>query len=264
MAVPWSSLILLGEILLCCVAFLPSVASALGLGLQWIICALNDYIDRINSLPFSVWGPLQISTFQLMLMFMIITMLSMYLMQKKRKAVVPALLCLLLFVGMRSYAFIEASFQKKIIVYNIPNMKAIDFVSGRTIVFIGDAALSSNKQMAHLYLQPARSFYHLVTEEQDIHRQDSNSVIQFYNRLVLIGGPSINIPSHPFPIDLLILSKDVRIDLPYYIYNTHPKLIVADASNHHSKRNEWRRICNTLRIPFHDVTTDGALQYDLN
>jgi competence protein ComEC len=185
-------------------------------------------------------------------------------MRKKKSALMPALLSLLVFVGVRSHAIIKASLQQKIIVYNMPHSQAIDFINGRSYLFIGDDVVNSDKQMNHLYLQPCRSLFHVLPAKDHIQMQGANSVIHFANRIVLVEASSLKVSSQPLSVDILIMSNNSRIDFTSLIHDTHPKLIVADASNHTNKRNEWRKICNTLRIPFHDVTTDGALQYDLN
>jgi len=263
LAVPWSSFILLGEIVLCCFALIPFVASSIGMALQWLIFGLNDYIERINSLPFAVWSPLQISVAQLALIFALITALALYTLKKKRTALFSALISLFFIVLLRSSELIEASHQKKIIVYNIPNMRALDFIDGRSFTFLGEDSLKSNQLLMHSYFQSSRSLYHAVAP-YDGELQKSQSLIEFYGKLILIANSSLPLPSQDIPIDFIILSKDVRINLRSLILKTHPKFVVADCSNHARTRNQWRNICNSLQVPYHDVALDGAFQCDLN
>src|SRR5205814_10361966 len=63
-AVPLSSLIVLGEILLGVVSFIPVIATFIGKILSWLIWIMNSYIERIEILPFSLWDGLQISILQ--------------------------------------------------------------------------------------------------------------------------------------------------------------------------------------------------------
>ena len=60
-AVPLSSIILLGEIFLCIISFIPAVAMLAGKALYWLIWLMNSYIEKIESLPFSLWDGLQIN-----------------------------------------------------------------------------------------------------------------------------------------------------------------------------------------------------------
>jgi competence protein ComEC len=52
-AVPLSSFILLDEILLCAVSFIPPVAAFVGKILSWLIWIMNSYVERIEMLPFT-------------------------------------------------------------------------------------------------------------------------------------------------------------------------------------------------------------------
>ncbi|RYZ47034.1 MAG: ComEC family competence protein, partial [Chitinophagaceae bacterium] len=67
-AVPLSSLILLGEILLCALFFLPPVASLLGTILRELIVFMNSYIEGLDKLPFATWNLLSISILQTVLL----------------------------------------------------------------------------------------------------------------------------------------------------------------------------------------------------
>src|SRR5678815_5428568 len=61
LAVPLSSLIILDEILLCIISFIPPVTALIGKSVSWLIWMMNTYIERIEMLPFSLWDGLQIS-----------------------------------------------------------------------------------------------------------------------------------------------------------------------------------------------------------
>src|SRR6185436_3653600 len=63
-AVPLSSIIVLGEIFLCAVSFIPFLATITGKILSWLIWLMNSYIERIEALPFSLWDGLNINILQ--------------------------------------------------------------------------------------------------------------------------------------------------------------------------------------------------------
>src|SRR5262249_31983562 len=54
-AVPLSSIIVLGEIFLCTASIVPLIALLSGKILSWLISLMNGYIERIESLPYSLW-----------------------------------------------------------------------------------------------------------------------------------------------------------------------------------------------------------------
>ena len=76
---------------------------------------------------------------------------------------------------------------------------------------------------------------------------------------VLIVDHNLQIPAiQKIRIDLMILSANVKIDLPALITAFRPKWIVADASNKTEKIKYWRTTCDSMSVPFHDVTIQGA------
>jgi competence protein ComEC len=262
LAVPWSSLILIGEIGLCVVAFSPSISSMLGALIEWFIHQLNNYIEYINNLPFSIWSHLQISTFQLSLMVAFISMSATYLLRRKKYTLIAALFCLFLFVSLRSYAFIQAGNQRKIIVYNILHTTAIDFIDGRKFVFIGDHLAEENTAIQRFYLLPARSVNRTAESDNMKGLLQSDHFFQFYNRSILIIDSTTNIPVNSFSIDLLLLSKNPRIALHSILDKVHAQMVVADPSNHPKKLQQWKKLCDSLGILFYDVSRQGAFQLD--
>lgn len=84
-AIPLSTLILLGEILLCCISTLPRLAAILGNFLNWLIGILNEMIERVNDLPYSTITGLAINEFQLISLYILIAAISNWLMKKSAK-----------------------------------------------------------------------------------------------------------------------------------------------------------------------------------
>jgi competence protein ComEC len=83
-AVPLSSLILLGEIFLCTVAFIPALANITGKVLTWLISIMNGWIEKINSISYSIWDSLHISLTQMVLLLVCIAGFSFWLLEKSK------------------------------------------------------------------------------------------------------------------------------------------------------------------------------------
>jgi competence protein ComEC len=140
-AVPLSSMIVLGEIFLCAIAWMPSIALPAGKLLSWMIGLMNTWIERIESLHFSLWDGLQINSLQAILLVVFAAGISYWLMEKVKTGLMIGLFGLLGFISLRSYSFIQTGRQEKIIVYNVPQRRAVDFVEGGNYFFIGDPDL---------------------------------------------------------------------------------------------------------------------------
>lgn len=85
LAVPLSSIILLGEILLCCISFIPAAAMLLGKALFWLIWVMNTYVEQVELIPGSLWDGLQISISQVVLLIVFTAGISYWLMEKQKQ-----------------------------------------------------------------------------------------------------------------------------------------------------------------------------------
>jgi competence protein ComEC len=265
LAVPLSSAILLGEILLCVLSFIPSIALLLGKLLTWLISVMNGYIERIDTLSFSVWEGLQISFLQAILLVLVAAGTSYWLMEKSPSGLKLGLMALLGFTTLRSFSFIQREKQEKIIVYNIPQKRAIDIVSGRKHLFIGDSDLLSNDFSRNFHLKPSRILHRI----QEVNALDEvvadKNYLGYRDKHILLLDENIVIPpGEPRPsIDLLVLSKNPKIYLKKLVASLDIRQVVFDGSVPAWKARYWKKDCDSLRIPWYDVTMGGAFVMNL-
>jgi competence protein ComEC len=85
-AVPLSSIILLGEIFLCIIFFIEPLASFWGKILTALIRVMNLYIEKIAALPWSMWKGLEINFLQVILSYVLIISFSIWLLEKNPAA----------------------------------------------------------------------------------------------------------------------------------------------------------------------------------
>lgn len=97
-AVPLSSLILFGEILLCSLSFVPFLASFFGDICSMLIRFMNKYIEMIEALPYSVTYDLKIKFIQMVIMYAFIISSSIWLVEKKPFALKYSLLAVLAYM----------------------------------------------------------------------------------------------------------------------------------------------------------------------
>jgi competence protein ComEC len=255
-AVPLSSAILIGEILLCLLAFLPTIASWLGKLLHISIQWMNLYVERLDLLPFTVWKNLSITPLQTLLLYISIAGLAFWLLNKKTKAVWMALCSLVLFIALRTYSFVATEHQRQLIVYNIPKHQAIDIIQGRQLSFIGSEDLLQDEYLYKFHLQPSRLLHRLGHDQQLLR----SKAFTLGNKHCLIIDTTIQIRNaSPKPvIDVLVLSKNPKLYLEKIATALSIKQLVIDGSVPRWKANLWKRSAVALRIPFYDVTEKGA------
>ncbi|HEX8316355.1 MAG TPA: ComEC/Rec2 family competence protein, partial [Flavisolibacter sp.] len=103
-AVPLSSLILMGEIILCVLFFLPPLASVVGIVLKELIYWMNSYVEQLDSLSFAVWQHLSINIIQTFLLLVFAVGGCYWLMEKQRRFAWTALTSFALFILLRAFS----------------------------------------------------------------------------------------------------------------------------------------------------------------
>src|SRR6188768_2651209 len=185
LAVPLSSLIVLGEILLCAVSFIPVIATFIGKILFWLIWLMNSYIERIEILPFSLWDGLQISILQTILLFGVAAGLGFWLMEKSKTGLKYALAALFGFVVLRTNSFIQANNQEQLIVYNVPQKRAIDLIDGRKYLFVGDSDLLSDDFIRNFHIKPSRVLHRIEPAINFENYQHQGNLTSYNNKKIL-------------------------------------------------------------------------------
>ncbi|HMK24696.1 MAG TPA: ComEC/Rec2 family competence protein [Chitinophagaceae bacterium] len=264
-AVPLSSMIVLGEIFLCAISWIPAIALLAGKLLSWMIGLMNSWIERIESLYFSLWDGLQINILQAILLVVFAMGISYWLMEKVKKGLMTGLVGLFGFMALRSYSFFQTGRQEKIIVYNVPQRKAVDFIEGRNYFFMGDPELLADDFVRNFHLKPSRIFFRMEPSDSlDNFRQNSN-YIEFLNKKIIWLDSSVHFqPTSNKPvIDLLLISKNPKLYITELAAALVIKQIVFDGSVPAWKIMYWKKDCDSLHIPYYDVTVKGAFVMSL-
>jgi competence protein ComEC len=172
----------------------------------------------------------------------------------------------LLFASLRTYSFIQSNQQRKIIVYNVPQKSAIDFIDGRHYHFAGDSGLLANDFARNFHLKPSRILLRINDRKQPDNFFATGNYISYYNkRIVIIDSISGFEAQEPRPvIDLLVLSKNPRLYMNRLAQSAEIKQVVFDGSVPAWKTRYWKKDCDSLHIPWHDVSISGAFVMNLN
>lgn len=260
--VPLSSLILMGELAMCTFAFITPIATHLGAALTFCIRLMNHYIERYHSVSFSTWSGISISVLQTILLFLFIAGISYWLLEQRKRALIVGLTSLVVFFLLRTYSFMEAGNQRKLIVYNVSRYQAIDFIKGRDTYFAGDAVLCQDQYLYNFHLKPSRIVNRVKTITEIPLLQKS---FEFEGKKIGIIDSSIFFQPSIFKpqIDVMVLSRNPRI----YIKDIHKaftvKQIVIDSSVPAWKAKLWKRDCDSVGLACFDVAEKGAFVMNL-
>lgn len=166
----------------------------------------------------------------------------------------------------RSYSFINAGKQQKIIVYNVPQRQAIDFIDGRNYLFYGDSGLLTDDFAQNFHLKPSRILNRLspVTSINNFFIYDKYA--GYKDRKILLADTSLTFSETDVKndIDLLIISKNPKLYISKLAKAFNIKQVVFDGSVPFWKLPYWKKDCDSLHIPYYDVNEKGAFVMNLN
>ncbi len=256
LAVPLSTAILFGEILLLAFSFLPLLASTLANILSAMIQLMNRSIEIAAQFPFATWESLNVSDLQALVLACFSLSLGFGLVEKSKKLLGFSGLAILVFSAQRVHSFIQASKQELLVVYNIPRGSAIDLIKGRRSLFLGDSALKNKGPLRELYLDPSRCYYRTRASMYSPAIQS----IQFGKKKVLLLNktPVFTGVSDRAGIDLLVLSGNPKLYFSNLVRYLDVRMVVIDGSVPSWKSRYWKKDCDSLSIPYHDVSEQGA------
>lgn len=265
LAVPLSSLIVLGEILLCTVSIIPLLAKYAGIALHWLIWVMNSFVEHMESLPFSLWDSLYFSIPQLIFLYAATAGLSFWLLQKTKTGLKAGLLFLVGFMILRSWSFYQSSQQQKLIVYSVPQHAAIDFVKGRDYAFAGDSVLLEDDFLRNFHLKPSRILHRMNLKDSLTTLNTENNYFLFGDKKILLIDTNYRFEPLPEKIkaDIVILSKNPKLYINNLLKSVDCKQIIIDASNPKWKVDKWQQDCSNAGLSCFSVVDKGAFVMNL-
>src|SRR5207249_2792976 len=134
-AVPLSTIVLYAEIVLLASSWIPFVGAYAGKITGLLLLLMNKFILYINQLPFAVWDRIPANITSTWLLYAVVVCSAGWLLNKNKKMLRFSLLCLAGFILMHGIINWNVKSQQKIIVYNVSQHQAIDFVNGNNYQF---------------------------------------------------------------------------------------------------------------------------------
>ena len=265
-AVPLSAIILYAEIALITLSWIPFAGTGIGKLVTGLVWGMNSIILWINDLSFAVWENIPATVLSTWLLYAILITFSAWLLLKNKMYLKMALFIMMAFVMQSAYTNWQTSKQQKLIVYNVPQHKAIDFINGNSYQFVGDSILLNDGLLQNFHLKPGRIAQQLDTRTDSMDGVFNQGMFyQFNNRKILIADRAVIFDSvaQKIDLDLLIISKNPRLDITSLAKTFNCKQIVFDASNPPWKIEKWKKECTSLNLPFYSIPDTGAFIYNI-
>jgi competence protein ComEC len=260
-AVPLSAIILYAEIILIAFSWMPLMVNWLGKAVSGLVWLMNKIILWINDLPFAVWDNIPASVLSTGLLYTSVIGFSAWLILKRKAYFWTGMCAIFAFTLLGTINSWQSSSQQKIIVYNVNPHKAMDLINGKQYQFVGDSILLDNGMQQNFHLKPARVAFQLDKRADSLNGVFNRGMFyQFYNKKILVADKAFVIDSaaQKIELDLLIISKNPKINISQLAKTFNSKQIVFDASNPPWKTERWINECEILGLNYYSIPKMGA------
>jgi competence protein ComEC len=213
-----------------------------------------------------VWDGISASILSTSLLYAFVAGAGYWLLNKSKRAFILSLLSLALFTVLFAHESWKSFNQQKLIVYNVPQHQAIDFITGNNYKFIGDSALMEEGMLQNFHLKPSRISYKLYDKVETISSLYQNqNFFQFNNKRILVIDKPWDFTPTPekINVDYIIISKNPRLYISELMKSFKCNQIILDGSNNLWKIEQWKKDCEKLHLPCYSVPEQGAFITDL-
>ena len=263
-AVPLSTVILYAEIALVASSWIPYANIYLGKIVGWLVGAMNGYIVWVSHLSFALWDKIPATVASTTLLYGVVIGVSSWLLNKNKAAFRFSLVCFTGFTMLVAYDNWQIINQQKIIVYNLPQHRAIDFVTGHSYRFLGDSILLADEALQKFNFKPSRISLQLLE------RADTTMAFQtglFYQagnkKIIVINKPLQFGPvQQKIDVDLIIISSSPKLYMAQLASVFNCREYIFDASNSLWKIAQWQKDCSVLHLRSYSIPQEGAFVMD--
>lgn len=250
LAVPLSSLALVTAILQWIMSACLFPTNLAGQLTAILINWMNAFIRRIDRLPGTVLDQLEWSTTQTWLAYVIITCLTVWLLNKNNRSLLLTLLSLLFFAGSRLADHVTKSRQHILAVYHLPGKSAVEIVRGKDCTRL----LTAFSTAKHPVLQAAARYFRVKNiryAATPLFRINQHTLALPENQQQAAGLLKTN-PS------FLLLTRQTRSIKGFTGFIPKNCVVIIDGSVYENKALQWEDELKIAGIKCHNTWTSGA------
>jgi competence protein ComEC len=169
-----------------------------------LLMGINFTVQQIEAWPYALLRNFSINCWDMAFLYICMLCLLAFYHYRTLSTLISGLVLLLIFQINQAYATYLAVHQKKIIIYSISKITAIDFIEGYKATLLCDSSLSRQKSKFLFHIQPNR--YALKIKNSECHHLIMlNNNIQFFNIKTYLANSAS-------PIVRSIIPKKIFLD----------------------------------------------------
>jgi competence protein ComEC len=257
-AVPLSTAILFGELLMCLTAGWPPVGQSAGTLAEAGILFLNGYVGRMARMPGGRLDDIHLSAAETVAAYLSIAAAAGWLAGGGSRWRTALAACLALTAGLHAQEWMRRSAQRLAVVWHLPGETLLLLVDGHTGHAYTNRRGASRSPALQRALRYASQQYHLRGLRQPAELPDTAVHIDWKGYTILVTGR--HAPRRPVRdgVDLVVLASGTPTDLRRWQAAVEARHWVADGSHRLWKIRKWAEASAGLPLPLHSTSLSGA------
>ncbi|MBN2662786.1 MAG: ComEC family competence protein [Bacteroidales bacterium] len=276
LVIPLASIILYLAVLLLAISWIPVLNGAIAFLLKIALKFLLVGVGGINSLPFAATKNIYITGTQTIVLFIVIISFSLFWIYNHKQLLYSFLVSLLVFFMLDLQLNIRNQTSSEVLLLNTRNSFTMNILSGKNTVIADDAAFGKSNFLDYSckpYWTSKRNTSYCLSNIDSLQINDTISKNLFVDKVFMqIGNIKMlivrdndmfeKLSDKKISVDYVVLSQNVYLTMQEVLELVDFNKAIFDASNKYYRIKNWTEQCDSLSIPYHDVTTMGAFAFD--
>ena len=230
------------------------IAKAMGMVIEWLVTIFDKMIASLQT-----WNPesfqyLMLTGLELLIVYVIITGLSVFLLKKQKSALFTSLAASSLLFALLCCDEWTALRQQKLVVFNTSKANHIELIKGERYTILQTDTTVPAKKISYA-VKPAHTVWHAWRASNNT----PNQIYQVRNSTALILNRSIDTGS-TFHTDYLIVNTPVLPDPELLKQVFSPTLVVLGSKYRSQLRDKFMHDAAKAGIAVHSTSLSGAFQ----
>lgn len=277
LVIPLASIILYLAVILFVVFSIPVLSGFVAFLLKLAMKVLIGGVSLIDSIPYSTTQNVSISTQQMFVLYAIILTFVLFWIYNRKNLLYAFLAFSSLFLVLNLFGNYHNKMTNEVVMYNSRNSFILNVLTGDENYVFADSNAINDKNGFNYSAKP----YWLKKKVNEPivysinYVRDScfhNNIVNFKNEFLTIGNTKFlfvnddkmfnNQSPKKIKVDYVVLSNNVYLKIKDLLELVDFKQVVFDGTNKLWRIDGWVKECNTLEVPFFDMTHQGAFVVD--
>ncbi|MBC9933655.1 ComEC/Rec2 family competence protein [Chitinophaga qingshengii] len=254
LAVPLSTVVIYGEVMLLLLSPFDAPAGWAGMALHWLIHAMNVSVAWLGQLPFALVQGLQWSLLQTGCCYLLIAGLAGWWCRQYRRGYWLALAACWGMVADQAIQQINNRQRRQLIVYNVPAYTAIDVVGEGKVQFIGhDSMLSLSPIQAARTALGVKPGIVAGLYRHGRHVSFGRRQLAILDSVLPVGAPATR-----WRVTYVLLNGRIRANMNRVLALYDCDTVIFGAACPPYRIRHWVEECTAAGIPYYSIPAAGA------